>query len=101
MHQSIRDTLKSLLSALTEADSTATIMPWLTKTNSSKELHWPEEIPHMINNIRDYANKLYMPGEGNNRVMCPHFWIGHDDSLDVLKEKMGDWMRESNSEIFF
>ena len=42
-----------------------------------------------------------MPGEGNNRVMCPHFWIGHDDSLDVLKEKMGDWMRESNSEIFF
>lgn len=42
-----------------------------------------------------------MPGEGNNRVMCPHFWIGHDDTLDVLKEKLGDWMRESNSEIFF
>ena len=38
MHQSIRDSLKSLLAALTKADATATIMPWLSRSNC-KELH--------------------------------------------------------------
>jgi len=100
MHQSIRDALKGLLSALTKADSTITLMPWLSHSNS-KELHRPEEIPHLINSMRGYANKLYVPGEGNNRVIYPHIRLGHDDSLEELKEKVGDWMRETNSGIFY
>ena len=91
MHQSIRDALKGLLTAMTKSDPSVTIMPWLTKSHL-KELHRPEEIPHIINSLRRYANKLYVPGEGNNRVIYPHIRIGHDDSLEVLKEKLSSWL---------
>ena len=100
MHQSIRDALKGLLTAMTKSDPSVTIMPWLTKSHL-KELHRPEEIPHMINSMRSYANKLYVPGEGKNRVIYPHIRIGHDDSLEVLKEKLSSWLRESNSGLFY
>ena len=80
MHQSIRVALKSLLSALTKVDSTITIMTLLSHSNS-KELHRSDEIPHMINSMRGYANKLYVPGVGNNRVIYPHIQLGHDESI--------------------
>ena len=38
MHQSIRDALKRFLKALTKSDSSATLMPWVTKSHL-KELH--------------------------------------------------------------
>ena len=100
MHQSIRDALKRFLKALTKSDSSATLMPWVTKSHL-KELYWPEEIPHMINSMRSYVNKLFVPGEGNNRVMYPHMMIGHDVSLEDLKEKLSSWMRETNSGLYY
>ena len=100
MHQSIRDALKSLLTALTKSDPSVTIMPWVAKSHL-KELHRPEEVPHMINSMRSYVNKLFVPGEGRNRVIYPNMMIGHDDSLEVLKEKLSIWMRETNSGLYY
>ena len=87
MHQLIRDALKSLLTALTKSDPSVTIMLWVAKSHL-KELHRPEEEPHMINSMRSYENKLFVPGEGRNRVIYPNMMIGHDDSLEMLKEKL-------------
>ena len=55
----------------------------------------------MINSMRSYVNKLFVPGEGNNRVMYPHMMIGHDVSLEDLKEKLSSWMRETNSGLYY
>ena len=100
MHQSIRDALKSLLTALIKSDPSVTIMQCVAKSHL-KELHRPEEVPHMINSMRSYVNKLLVPGEGSNRVIYLNMMIRHDDLLEVLKEKLSIWMRETNSGLCY
>ena len=100
IHQSINEAIKTLLTELKKSDSTTTILPW-RENDHNKELIEPEEVPRQIHTMRQYANKLYVPNKGQNRVIYPDLYIGHGKFLEDLKSDMKDWLHSTNCRIYY
>ena len=100
MHQFINVAIKTLLTELKKSDPITTILPW-RESDCNNELTNPEEVPRQIHTMRQYANKLYIPNGGLNRVIYPHLYIRHNKLLVDLKSDMKDWLFNTNCGIYY
>ena len=99
-HQEVTKTVKAIFKEILKADRDAAILPWKKANEHKGPVKKAIDLPDNSYELRDYLADCWTPKEGEKRILYPHIYLGHSESLEEIRKLMGDYLSVSKQAIY-
>ena len=98
--QEVLKSIKAFTKEILRADKTAGILPWKTENQHKNVIKKANDLPDNAYDLRDYLSECWTPKPGNKKIVYPHIYLGHSETLEDIRKRMGDFLSSSNQAIY-
>ena len=99
-HQEVTKNVKAFVKEILKADRNAAILPWKSVNDHKGPVKKANDLPDNSYELRDYLADCWTPKEGEKRILYPHIYIGHTESLEDICKLMGDYLSTSKQAMY-
>ena len=85
-HQEVTKTVKAIFKEILKADRDAAILPWKKANEHKGPVKKTIDLPDNSYELRDYLADCWTPKEGEKRILYPHIYLGHSESLEEIRK---------------
>jgi hypothetical protein len=99
-HQEVTNNVKAFVKEILKADGKAAILPWKQANEHKGAIRKASNLPDNSYELRDYLADCWTPKEGEKRILYPHIYIGHTESLEDIRKTMGEYLSSSKQAMY-
>ena len=99
-HQEVTKNVKAFVKEILKADRDAAILPWKAVNEHKGPVKKANDLPDNSYELRDYLADCWTPKEGEKRILYPHLYLGHTESLEDIRKHMGEYLSFSKQAIY-
>ena len=99
--QEVLKSIKSFAKEIFRADKTAAILPWKQEHQHKQTIKKINDIPDNAYDLRDYLSECWTPKPGNKKIVYPHIYLGHSETLEDIRKQMGDYLSSSTQAMYY
>jgi hypothetical protein len=99
-HQEVTKNVKAFVKEILKADRDAAILPWKKVNEHKGPVKKANDLPDNSYELRDYLADCWTPKEGEKRILYPHIYLGHTESLEDIRKHMGEYLSFSKQAIY-
>ena len=99
-NQEVTNNVKAFVKEILRADGNAAILPWKQANEHKGAIKKASNLPDNSYELRDYLADCWIPKEGEKRIIYPHIYLGHTESMEDIRKNMSDYLSFSKQAIY-
>ena len=99
-NQEVTNSVKTFVKEILQADGNAAILPWKQANEHKGAIKRASNLPDNSYELRDYLADCWIPKEGEKRILYPHIYLGHTESMEDIRKTMGEYLSTSKQAIY-